>query len=81
MEDRKYVAERDRTVQDIDPTADYTIKNLRFGPLALTITNPARNQMQTLVVGARKTVTVPGARMTDMIFSMADKGMLSIVKS
>lgn len=79
-EPRKYVPERDKTYPEIDVTANYEIKNLQFGPVTLTMTNPQRNQMESLTLGGRKKTIIPGLRMTDYIFELESRGMIKVVK-
>lgn len=65
----------------IDENAKYKVKNQLFCPIPLTITNPSRTRMQTLILASRESVIIDGSRMTHLIFEQEKQRRVTVEKS
>lgn len=69
-----------RNYPETDPSATYSIRNTQFGPLPLTVTNEARNAMETMILGQRETILIEGYRFTDTIWELENRKLCVVKK-
>lgn len=76
--DQDYDEFRDRNVPRIEETAIYVIKNRGFSPVSLSLTNTLRNAIETKTLGSREEIEVEGSRMTQLIWELERRNLITV---
>jgi hypothetical protein len=75
---REFSEERGKSYPTIDESIDYEIKNITFSPVALTLCNSEKTSMETLILGGRKSMVIPGSRLTNYVFEFQDRKLVKV---